>query len=404
VNRHIVLELRGAAFRAAFFVLSIAAGCGSSLDDSPKTVAAEVTMARYRHTQMQTEVRWAAVTEAGVVRVRIHRSLDATLDEGDEEAWVVEASDAGSFIYGYEGTPDANAYFILEAEFEDGERASSAALLERGLHLPRFQMGGSGTGDGEFDYPGDVAIDAEGRSYVADSGNGRIVIFDAEGDFVANHPVGTSNNYYIELAPDGTIFSAETASERVAVYTTSDQAFLREYAPITRPYDMAIADDGTVWVTNDVDGVVEFAQGATSDPLDVTLADLANGAVARAVDIELSPDQQRLYVLDNGATSHFVQIFDREWNHLGSIGVAGDPEANEGELADCWGMAVAPDGFVYAFDWDHYVNVFSPTGEFFDRFEPPSGLGAGIWDADFDAEGNLAMTEASNDLVFFRTP
>jgi sugar lactone lactonase YvrE len=402
MNRHIAP--RGAAIRTAFLILSIAAGCGSSPDDSPKTLAAEVTAARYSHTQMQTVVRWPAVSEPGVMRVRIYRSLDATLDEGDEEAWMVEGTEAGSFTHAYEATPDANAYFILEAEFEDGERASSAAYLERGLHLPLLEMGGTGSGDGELDYPGDVAIDAAGRFYVADSGNGRIVIFDAAGEFVANHPVGSSSNYYIEVAPDGTIFSAESGSDRVAVYTTSDQEFLREYAPITPPYDMTIADDGTVWVTNDVDGVVEFSQGAMTDRLDVTLSELADGAVARAVDIELSPDQQRLYVLDNGATAHFVQIFDREWNHLGSIGDVGDPEANEDELEDCWGMAVAPDGYIYLFDWSFYVNVFTPTGEFFDRFEPPSGLGAGIWDADFDAEGNLAMTEASNDLVFFRTP
>src|SRR5690606_31883083 len=133
-------------------LLALTAGCGSSSNDSPKTLAAEVTSARYSHVRKETVVRWPALTEPGVAKARVYRSSDATLDEGDEEAWVGEATDAGSFAHAYAETPTANAYFILEAEFEDGERVASAAYLERGLHLPRFQMGGTGNGDGELDY------------------------------------------------------------------------------------------------------------------------------------------------------------------------------------------------------------------------------------------------------------
>jgi sugar lactone lactonase YvrE len=43
------------------------------------------------------------------------------------------------------------------------------------------QFGTEGEGDGQFEYPNAVATDAAGRIYVADSNNGRVQIFDANG-------------------------------------------------------------------------------------------------------------------------------------------------------------------------------------------------------------------------------
>jgi sugar lactone lactonase YvrE len=46
--------------------------------------------------------------------------------------------------------------------------------------------GSQGTGPGEFNEPRDVAVDAEGRLYVADTGNRRVQVFDNEGQFIAS--------------------------------------------------------------------------------------------------------------------------------------------------------------------------------------------------------------------------
>lgn len=47
------------------------------------------------------------------------------------------------------------------------------------------QWGKKGTGDGEFDLVHDVALDKQGRVYVADRANSRVQVFDAEGKFLA---------------------------------------------------------------------------------------------------------------------------------------------------------------------------------------------------------------------------
>ena len=46
------------------------------------------------------------------------------------------------------------------------------------------QWGQTGTGEGEFDYPGGIAISRDGRVYVADQTNRRIQVFDRDGKFL----------------------------------------------------------------------------------------------------------------------------------------------------------------------------------------------------------------------------
>lgn len=46
------------------------------------------------------------------------------------------------------------------------------------------EWGKTGTGDGEFDYPGGIAISRDGRVYVADQTNRRVQVFDSQGKFL----------------------------------------------------------------------------------------------------------------------------------------------------------------------------------------------------------------------------
>jgi DNA-binding beta-propeller fold protein YncE len=51
-----------------------------------------------------------------------------------------------------------------------------------GNHIKSW--GRKGTAQGEFDVPHSIAIDADGLVYVADRGNQRLQIFDADGKFI----------------------------------------------------------------------------------------------------------------------------------------------------------------------------------------------------------------------------
>jgi DNA-binding beta-propeller fold protein YncE len=75
---------------------------------------------------------------------------------------------------------------------------------KNGTHLKSW--GKRGSGPGEFDAPHGVAVDANGLVYIADRGNKRIQIFDADGNFVKEWPLfGTPCGLVIK---DGSVWLA----------------------------------------------------------------------------------------------------------------------------------------------------------------------------------------------------
>ena len=67
--------------------------------------------------------------------------------------------------------------------------------------LETLAGGGQGTGDGEFDSAGDVAVASDGSVYVSDWFNHRIQKFTSEGVFVSKWGTeGTGDGQFIQPA------------------------------------------------------------------------------------------------------------------------------------------------------------------------------------------------------------
>lgn len=67
-----------------------------------------------------------------------------------------------------------------------------------------FQWGTKGKGDGEFNLPHGIAIDAQGRVIVCDRENERLQVFDAKGTFIAAwKSPALGKPYGVEITPDG---------------------------------------------------------------------------------------------------------------------------------------------------------------------------------------------------------
>jgi DNA-binding beta-propeller fold protein YncE len=76
--------------------------------------------------------------------------------------------------------------FVLQGH---GKANSLVAKFDRdGNFIKTF--GGTGKGPGQFDLPHSIVFDAEGFIYIADRNNGRIQVFDADGNYIreSQHP------------------------------------------------------------------------------------------------------------------------------------------------------------------------------------------------------------------------
>lgn len=99
-----------------------------------------------------------------------------------------------------------------------------------------------GTGDGEFDMPGGVAISREGRVYVADQCNRRIQVFDTQGKFLTKwgrkgfepgefggnpHPKAFfAGPTFLAIDPAGNLFTTEAPLGRIQKFSPDGKPLL----------------------------------------------------------------------------------------------------------------------------------------------------------------------------------
>jgi DNA-binding beta-propeller fold protein YncE len=198
------------------------------------------------------------------------------------------------------------------------------------------QWGRTGSGDGEFDCPGGIALGRDGRVYVADQTNRRVQVFDSEGKFVAKWgefgikpgQFGGSVSIrsrvggpqFLAVDSDGNVFTTEGSVCRVQKFTP-DGRFLLTWGEdsekpggfgggwmggnLKGPIGVSV-DNGTLWATS-VNGRVQqfsaegkFLRGLVKEPGVGPGQFMAPHGVA--VDRE-----KNLYVVD--AYNHRIQKF-----------------------------------------------------------------------------------------------
>jgi sugar lactone lactonase YvrE len=95
-------------------------------------------------------------------------------------------------------------------------------------------FGSSGTLDGEFNYPEELAIGSNGNIYVVDRQNHRIQIFNNDGVFIGKFGThGTADGQFknpsaLTIGGDGNVYVADTENSRVQIFD-SNGAFIRKF-------------------------------------------------------------------------------------------------------------------------------------------------------------------------------
>ena len=245
-----------------------------------------------------------------------------------------------------------------------GKATIDLTVLEpSGHYRPLETFGGWGTGEGELGHPRGIAVDGQGRVFIADTGNDRIVLFTAEGEFIEDWGRrGTGPGEF--AAPQGIairggeVYVLDSGNRRVQRLTTTGRP-LGEWTlnEAQDPYAIALAPDGTVYLADrgahlvykfTPDGQLAAQWGGEGE---------RRGQLSKPGGLAVAADGS-IYVADTG--NHRLQQFTSDGTALAEWGSYG---RGEGQLAWPLGLAVDKDGYIYVADSQNgRIQKFAPDG------------------------------------------
>ncbi len=242
-------------------------------------------------------------------------------------------------------------------------------------------FGSEGTGNGQFNFPRGIAIDANNNIWVADGANHRVQKFNAKGQYVSKFgSFGSANGQFktpVDIAIDasGNLWVTDAENARVQKFNSKGE-YLSQFGvygtgagAFIEPTGIAIDGSGNLWVTDhryaraeEFNSKGEYIRTIPSG----AGAPELNGPAGVAIDPEghvwiASQSDNRL--LEYSSTGEYL-------GELGSHGIA------EGEFAEPTMLDFKPNGNLLVADYGGgRVQEFSSTGEYLTQF-------GGLWGPD----------------------
>ncbi len=293
--------------------------------------------------------------------------------------------------------------------YADGELALS----------PIQVIGSSGSEQGQFTAPRNLAIGPNGRLYVADSGNHRIQVFTAEGDFITawgafGSAPGTFNEPWGIAVDEEFVYVADTWNFRLQKFTHDGEfvAVLGEAGEPAEgetggglffgPRDIIILPDGNLLITDTGNHRLQILTPEGEFVQVIGSQGFQSGQFNEPVGLAIGNDDL-FYVADtwNGR----IQQFSTSLFPLSSWEV----DAWRGESTNNKPyLAVNDQGQIFVTDPEAYrVLIFNSAGEYLGRFGQFSagtdgfGLPTGI---KVDADGNVYIADAANNTILKFAP
>ena len=297
-------------------------------------------------------------TDSAMRQVRFVLLLAVAIVSGASRA---RADIAPAFVTSWGDSGTANGQFNSPVDIATDSHGNVYVTDLKNHRVQKFDSNGTfllkwgtnGSGNGQFVYPVGIALDAQDNVYVVDSGNNRIEKFSTSGAFLGKwgSAGGGAGQFWnpqgVTVSGNGTIYVADTFNDRIQKFT-SGGAYLLTWgyngsAPGQFTYPTGIATDsqGGVYVADLFnDRVEKFSSDST---LVTTWGSLGSGVGQFKNAFDLAVDRaDKVYVADGG-------------NHR--IGV--------GQFKNAFDLAVDKADKVYVADGgNHRIEKFDADGAF----------------------------------------
>jgi len=253
-----------------------------------------------------------------------------------------------------------------------GISTNPSAPADDGFMREAARFGSEGTGAGRFEDARSVAVDGQGRVYVAEYSGGRVQVFDANGTFVTQW-VANADMPMLDLdaGRDGTVYAVQYG--RLSRYDGATGEARGTLNDRNNYNGLALALDGTFWAITS-EGVEHLDRnGRVLASHDLT--DLSSDRITPD-DIAVS-GAGHVYVSDlwSGVIFHL----DPDGRFIDRFG--GDGEGPEA-IGRPGGMAFDGQGRLFVSSLGNGIVVFDGDGHYIDRFGDGVIFGITFTDAD----------------------
>ena len=279
-------------------------------------------------------------------------------------------------------------------------------------------------GDGELCYPGDIAIDANGVVYVADSDNARVQKFDSNGNYLGKWGSnGSGNGQFIwphEISVDSSGYVYVFDNTHGIQKFDSNGIYIKQWGSSGTDYDIyhffaqdiAVDSSGNVYVTDtNHQRILKFTTDGTFITKWGPTHGTGDGEFYYPYDVAVDSNGN-IYVADQRNCR--IQKFDTNGNFMWQRGgeCCSYPDnmyymceecTGGGEFKRVDGIAVDSSGNVYAVDkYNHRIQKFDTNGNFLFNWGS-YGAGNGQFsyptDVAVDSNGFVYVTDTNNNRI-----
>jgi sugar lactone lactonase YvrE len=308
----------------------------------------------------------------------------------------VDKTSTGGYEVDYENREEASVFAsngqIQEARFGD-PTTEVQALPESPRPIYMESFGSSGSGNGQFSNPADVAIDFKGNLWIVDKANNRIEQFTERGEspktFGSLGSTGgkLSSPSGIVIDPTGNVWVTDTANTRVQEFNEKGE-FVATFG--TNVNKTKVESSGTQAEKN-------LCTAASKNVCQAGTAGGLEGQMKEPMGIAASSGGN-LYVVEKG--NGRVEKFSPTGELLAKFGGSG---SGSGQFKEPSAIAVAPDASIWVADSgnnrvQHWSSTFSLIGAF-----GKEGSGNGEFkypDAiDVDTKGDVWVGDQKNQRI-----